>query len=152
MAEERSLTERRGRRPWWMTTGAPAPRGDVWFDRLWPEWPRWYAEEFTPALDIYEEEGTYHLKAELPGISKDDISIDVDGNLVTVSGKKESEREEEGKSYYVRESSYGSFSRSFQLPYDVDEDKVDATLKDGVLDVVMPPKESAKRKKIEVKG
>jgi HSP20 family protein len=72
--------------------------------------------------------------------------------MVTVSGKKETEREEEGKNYYVRESSYGSFSRSFQLPYDVDDAKVDATLKDGVLNIVMPPKASAKRKKIEVKS
>jgi HSP20 family protein len=150
MAEEKSLT--RGRRPWWMTTGAREPWGDVWFDRLWPEWHRWYGEEYRASFDVYEKEGTYHLEAELPGVDKDDISISVDGKLVTVSGKKSSKKEEKGKNYFVRESSFGSFSRSFQLPYEVDEASVDATLKDGVLTVVMPPRESAKGRKIKVKG
>ena len=88
MAEEKSLTS--GRRPWWMTTGAREPWGSVWTDRLWPEWPRWYGEEYRASFDIYEKDGTYHLEAELPGVKKDDISISVDRNLVTVCGKKES--------------------------------------------------------------
>jgi HSP20 family protein len=150
MAEEKSLTT--GKRPWWMTTGGRQPWGDVWVDRLWPEWSRLHGGEYRTNFDVYEKDGTYHLEADLPGVNKDDVSINVDRNLVTVSGKKESKKEEKGKNYYVRESSCGSFSRSFQLPYEIDEANVDATLKDGVLTVVMPPKESGKSRKIKVKG
>lgn len=105
-----------------------------------------------PSFDFYEKDGHYHLTADLPGVNKDDISIDIDGNVLTVSGKKSSEREETEADYYLKETSYGSFSRSLRLPAEVDEEDVDATYKDGVLKVVMKPKDGAKARKIQIKG
>ena len=139
------------RRPWWMTPFGREPLGDVWTDRLLPEWPRWMGEEFSPSTNLYEEDGKYHLTAELPGIKKDDVSITLEGNVLTVTGKKESEKEDKGKNYYMKESRYGSFSRSFRLPEEVDESKVDASLKDGVLMVSIPVKAGAKSRNIKIK-
>jgi HSP20 family protein len=146
---EKSLSV--SKRPWWMTPFGREPTGDVWSDRLWPEWSRWQGEEFSPSTNLYEKDGSYHLTAELPGIKKDDVSITIDGNVLTVTGKKESEKEETGKNYYMKESRYGSFSRSFRLPEEVDESKVDASLKDGVLKVSIPVKEGAKSRKVKIK-
>jgi len=140
------------RRPLWMTPFGREPMGDIWSDRLWPEWPRWQGEEYSPSFDLFEKDGKYHLKAEFPGIKKDDINISIDRDMVTITGRKETAREEEGTNYYLKEARSGSFSRSFQLPGEVDEDKVDANLKDGVLDVEMTLKEGTKRRKIEIKG
>lgn len=139
-------------RPWWMTPGGREPMGDVWFDRLWPEWPRWQGEEYSPTFDMYEKDGNYVVTAEIPGIDKDDIFINIDKEVITISGKKESKHEEKDTNYYLKESRYGSFSRSFQLPSEVQEDKVEAKLKDGVLNVVMPPNKSTKSRKVEIKA
>jgi len=147
---ERSLSS--SRRPWWMTTYGREPMGDVWTDRLWPEWPRQWGEEYRPSMDLYEKEGKYYLTAELPGVQKDDISITVEGDVVTLSGKKASTKEEKGANYYVSESRQGSFSRSFRLPEKVDEKTVDARFKDGVLTLELPVKETEKTRKIEIKG
>jgi HSP20 family protein len=138
------------RRPSWMTPFGSEGWGDVFFDRLWPEWQRDLGEEWTPAVNFYEKDGAYHLTADLPGISKEDISVTVDGGFVTVSGKKESSEEEKDANYYMKETRYGSFTRSFKLPGDIKEDKVDASYKDGVLDVTLPKKENSKTKKIAV--
>lgn len=139
------------RRPWWMTPFGREPVGDVFFDRLWPEWQRDMGEEWVPGINFYEKEGKYYLTAELPGMSKDDINISVDQGIITLSGKKEQKREEENASYYLREVSYGSFSRSFRLPTEVEEDKVEADFKDGLLTVVMPHRKEPKARKIEIK-
>jgi len=133
-----------------MTTFGREPFGDVFFDRLWPEWRGDTGEEVTPSIDFSEKDGKYYLTAELPGINKEDISITVEDGYVTVSGKKEDNKEEKGSDYYLKETRYGSFSRSFRLPGKVAEDKVDATYKDGVLTVVMPHEEEAETKKIEI--
>ena len=146
---ERSLT--RSRRPWWMTPFGREPMGDVFSDRVWPEWPRAWGEEYEPSVDMYEKDGKYYLTAELPGVQKDDISINVEGDVVTLSGKKESKREEKDASYYFSETRQGSFSRSFRLPQSVDEDKVNARFKDGVLTLEIPTKETEKSRKIEIK-
>ncbi len=141
---------RRIRRPWWMTPFGREPLGDVFFDRLWPEWGRDAGEEVKPSVDFSEKDGKYYLTAELPGIKKEDISINVEDGYVTVSGKKEEDNEEEGSDYYLKETRRGSFSRRFRLPGKVMEDKVDATYKDGILTVVMPHAEEAETKKIEI--
>jgi HSP20 family protein len=138
------------RRPWWMTPFGREPMGDVFFDRLYPEWRRDFGEEVTPSVDFSEKDGNYYLTAELPGINKDDISITIENGYVTLSGKKEENKEDKGSDYYLKETRYGSFSRSFRLPEKVLEDKVDATYKDGVLTVVIPHEEDAKTKKIEI--
>jgi len=138
------------RRPSWMTPFGSEGGGDVFFDRLWPEWRRELGEEWTPAVNVYEKEGNYYLTADLPGVKKDDVSVTIEAGYVTLSGKKESSKEAKEANYYMKETMCGSFSRSFKLPGEVHEDKVDATHKDGVLTVVLPKKESSKTKKIEV--
>ena len=145
-------TIRKGRRPSWMTPYGMEGLGDVWQDRLWPEWPRWHGEEDKPSVDFYRKDGKYHLHASLPGVKKEDISIDIQNDVITVSGKRESEREEKEADYYLKESTYGSFSRSLRLPGKVKEEDVEATYKDGVLKVVMTPKEDKEKRKIEIKG
>ena len=138
------------RRPSWMTPFGSEGWGDVFFDRLWPEWRRDLGEEWTPSVNFFEKDGKYHLTAEIPGVSKEDISVSLLDGRVTISGKKETTKEEKDADYYTKETRYGSFSRSFRLPGEVDEEKVDATYKDGVLTVVMPKKEESKSKKVEI--
>ncbi len=133
-----------------MTPFGREPWGDLWTDRLWPEWPRYGGDEFIPVSNFYEKDGKFFLTAELPGVKREDIGIDIDSNVVTISGKRQSEKEEEGADYYLKESAYGSFSKSYRLPAEIEEDKVEATFKDGVLKVVMPHKEAPTRKKIEI--
>jgi HSP20 family protein len=142
---------RRRRRPGWLGPLGDESMGDVFFDRLWNEWGNWFREDWAPAFNLSEREGKYTLTAELPGVDKDSISITMDGNVLTISGRKESTYEEEGSQYYMKECSYGAFSRSIRLPGEIEEDKVDATFKDGVLTLVMPHKEAPKSKKIEIK-
>ncbi len=141
---------RRSQRPWWMTTFGREPLGDVFFDRLLPELQRNAGEEVTPSVDFSEKDGKYYLTAELPGIDKENLSIAVEDGYVTLSGKKEEKNEEKGTDYYIKETKYGSFSRSFRLPGKVADDKVGATFKDGVLTVEMPHEEEAETKKIEI--
>lgn len=141
---------KRLRRPSWMTPLGFEGLGDVFSDRLWPEWRRDLGEEWTPSSDFYEKDGKYHLTAEIPGMNKDDISVSFDHGTLTIRGKRNSEKEEEGADYYLRETTYGSFSRSYSLPKEIDEDKVEATYKDGLLTLVMPHKEGTKPKKITV--
>ena len=144
-----AITRRTGR-PWWMTTFGRAPMEDVFFDRMYPEYIRDAGEEITPSVDFTEKDGKYYLTAELPGIDKENISITVEDGYVTLSGKKEEKKEEQGSGYFLKETRYGSFSRSFRLPGRVEEDKIDATYKDGVLTVEMPHEEEAETKKIEI--
>ncbi len=134
-----------------MTPFGREPMGDVFFDRLWPEWHRDMGEEWTPSVNFFEKEGKYLLNAELPGLSKDDISVNVDGGVLTITGKKEDSQEEEGASYYIKESRSGSFRRSFKIPGEIDENRVEASFKDGVLKLVMPRKEATTTRKIEIK-
>ena len=145
-----TLSIMRPSRPWWMTPFGREPMGDVFSDRLWPEWRRDYGEEMSPSVDFSEKDGKYYLTAELPGMKKEDISISIEDGYVTISGKKEDHREEKGSDYYVKEMRHGSFRRSFCLEKGVDEEKVDATYKDGVLTVVMPHREAAETRKIAV--
>lgn len=143
---------KKGRRPLWMTPFGEEGWGDVFMDRLWREWPRWRGEEWVPTFNFYEKEGRYVLKAEIPGVDKKDLTIAVENNILTVSGKKETKKEEEGANFYLQESAYGSFSRSLRIPGDIQEDKVEASFKDGVLEVAIPKAEAPKTKKIEIKS
>ena len=141
---------RRSRRPSWMTPFGHEGWGDVFSDRLWPEWRRDLGEEWTPTIDFYEKDGKYHLTAEIPGTTKDDVTVSIHDGIITVSGKRETNKEEEGADFYMKETHRGNFGRSFRLPGEVDEDKVDASFKDGVLTVVMPQKEASEKKKITI--
>ncbi len=110
----------------------------------------------SPAIDFVDHKKFLELKAELPGLDKDDINVEVTDHMLTISGEKREEREEgeEGGNYYLAERRYGSFKRSVSLPKGVDTEKVDATFKKGVLAVTLQKTaEAMKRpKKIEVKA
>ena len=141
---------RKARRPLWMTPYGEEGPGDVWSDRVLWEWPRMKGEEWVPAFNFYEKEGSYFLEAEIPGVNKDDISVTIDKNLITISGRKEAKREEKGSNYYLLEASSGSFSRSIRVPEEIEEDKVKAEYKDGVLHLTLPSKKVPEAKKIKI--
>jgi len=113
-----------------------------------PWWPRWAerAEEVSPTVDIFEEGGEVVLKAEIPGMKKEDIHVDINDKTMTISGEKRKEEKIERKDYVHLERSYGSFARTFQLPSEVQTDKAKAVFKDGVLEVRVPKTEEAARK------
>ena len=105
---------------------------------------------WTPAVDIYERNDFVVVKAELPGVEKDQISVEVKDGILTLRGERKLERDVKEESYHRIERAYGSFLRSFSLPVSVDQDKVKAKFKDGVLEVELPKKEKAKPKQIKV--
>jgi HSP20 family protein len=109
-------------------------------------------QTFAPAVDIYEDENMITVQAQLPGVKVEDVHIDVENNVLTISGERKLEREEKREGYHRIESSYGSFTRSFVLPESADEEKVEASLSDGVLDVRIPKRPEAAPKRIEVKA
>jgi len=110
---------------------------------------------FSPALDVRETDNYMQVSAELPGLNKGDVEISVENhNMLVLSGEKKSVEEKKEGGNYHSERYYGSFSRRILLPSDVDFDKAEATFKNGVLTVMLPKTEEAKRKhrKIEIKG
>jgi HSP20 family protein len=107
---------------------------------------------WTPAVDIHETDDGFVIKAELPGVSKDDVSIDVHQNTLTLRGQRKHEAEVKNERYHRVERAYGTFQRSFVLPAIVDQDKVQATYKDGVLELHLPKSEAAKPKRIAING
>ena len=108
---------------------------------------------FVPAVNSREDDDAYYVEVDLPGIKKEDIDINIEDNILTISGERKVKEEVEEDDYYKVESKYGKFSRSFTLPEKVDEDNIKAESKDGVLEVVIPKlkEEEKKPKKIEVK-
>jgi HSP20 family protein len=107
---------------------------------------------WTPAVDIHETADGFVITAELPGVSTDDISIDVHENTLTLRGQRTHEAEVKQDTYHRVERAYGTFHRSFTLPTMVDQDKVQATYKDGVLALHLPKSEAAKPKRIAIQS
>ena len=105
-----------------------------------------------PAIDVAEEKDSILVRAEVPGCKADDIEISVYGNKLTISGEKKLDEEKKEKGYYHVESTYGSFRRELTLSTDVDQEKINAECKDGVLTVTLPKAAKAKSVKIKVKG
>ncbi|MBW2707256.1 MAG: Hsp20/alpha crystallin family protein, partial [Deltaproteobacteria bacterium] len=93
---------------------------------------------WNPAVDLYEKDDHFMIKAELPGVDKKDIKIDLQDRLLTLSGERTYDNEVKEENYYRRERSYGKFQRAFTLPADVDSDKIKAEFKDGVLQIEVP--------------
>lgn len=104
-----------------------------------------------PAIDVHENEEAYVFTAELPGLDKEDVSITLENNILTVSGERKFEDEAKGDNYRRIERAYGNFSRSFTLPSQVDQQQVAAEFKNGLLHISVPKAEQAKPKKIEIK-
>lgn len=113
------------------------------------EMPRWGAERW-PSLDISDVDNQFVVNAEVPGCKPEDIDISVTGNLLSITGEKKEEHEEEQKGRYHTERTYGSFRRDLTLPADVDPDKIEAKCKNGVLSLKMPKAEESKSKKVKV--
>jgi len=107
---------------------------------------------WSPRADVSESSDAYTIKAELPGVNKNDVKITLHENVLTIKGEKKQEKEEKDKNLHRIERSYGSFERSFSLPSGLKSEKIDAAYKDGVLTITLPKAESAKPKEIEVKA
>jgi len=109
--------------------------------------------DFIPAVNTREADDAYYIEVDLPGVKKEDISIDVNDNVLTISGERKIEEERKDEEFYRVESVYGTFERSFTLPEDVDADKIEAEAKDGVLIVRIPKAQIVEKapKKIEIK-
>jgi len=108
---------------------------------------------FSPRVDVTEDNENLYVHAEVPGVDKNDIKINLVGDVLTISGEKRSEEKDEKKNYYRTEINYGSFTRSFTLPSEVVIDKISAEYKEGVLNITLPKTEEAKivEKQIEIK-
>lgn len=113
--------------------------------RFSPEMMGW-----SPAIDVMEKDDKYLVKVELPGVKEEDVDVSLSGNMLTISGEKKTESEEKKKGYYYSESSYGSFSRSVNIPSTVNTDKVEANFDKGVLEITLPKSIEGKTKKIIV--
>lgn len=100
--------------------------------------------DWSPLVDIMEEEGEYLVKAELPGMAKEDVSVQVENGVLSISGERKAEGEKNGKKIHRIERAYGRFVRSFRVPENADASKVSARFQDGVLQVVMPKRAEAK--------
>jgi HSP20 family protein len=106
-----------------------------------------------PAVNVAETDEAYEIEAELPGLEEKNIEVKVANGVLSIKGEKQEEKEEKEKDYYRRERSFGSFERSFQLPDNIEADKIEATFKNGVLSVTLPKSAAAQQaKKIEVKA
>ena|SRR5262245_49517070 len=107
--------------------------------------------KWVPACDIYETEREIVVKAELPGLKKEDVSVSIENNLLTIHGERKFEGEVKRENFHRVERNYGEFLRSFTLPAFIDPNKILAEFKDGLLWVFLPKREEAKPKQIEVK-
>jgi len=105
---------------------------------------------WNPAVDLYEKDDHFVIKAELPGVDRKDIRIDLKDRVLTVSGNRTQEQEVKEENYYRKERSYGKFQRAFRLPTDVDSDKIKAEFKDGVLQVEVPKPIEIKAKTVTI--
>jgi HSP20 family protein len=114
------------------------------FDHSWSS-PTWY-----PPVDVLENKDSYVLRAELPGMKKEDFNLEVKDGMLTLSGERKSEKTTDGVKYRTVERVEGKFSRSFSLPETVKHDGIQATYKDGILEIHVPKAEEAKPRRIEV--
>lgn len=135
-------------------------RPSVFYD-LFKPWNEWFDEPGffgktmnVPAVNITQEKGEYKIELAVPGMKKEDFKIDVDGNMLTISSEKEESNEEKQKRFTRKEYSYSSFTRSFTLPEEVNQEKIEAKYEDGVLKLLLPTRPELKKasaKQIEIK-
>jgi HSP20 family protein len=121
--------------------------------RLWrPDFWRLRRIGFeSPALDIYEDKDALIVKAEIPGLTKDEIDISLDGKMLTIKGEKKKEEEVKEEHYYRCERTFGAFSRAIELPVKVTPDNVNASFKNGLLEIRLPKADDAKKNVVKVK-
>lgn len=121
-------------------------------DSFLPGFPFFEENRLTPRVDIREGNRHITVKAEIPGVEKEDIDISVSGSRLHIKGEKKQEKEEKGGNYYRLESGYGFFSRSIELPAPVDPETVDAKYKRGVLTVKMKKTKETHSRKIPIQS
>ena len=125
-------------------------------ENMMPEWPGFFRRSpmegmaWMPSIDVYDKDDSVVVRAELPGMKKEDISVSVMGDTVMISGERKTESNVKEENYFRSEMSYGKFSRQITLPTQVDANKVKATYENGILEIEAPKVESAKAKKIEI--
>ena len=126
--------------------------GDIFGQSLLPAWRLLPLEEkgWIPAIDVFEKEDKFVVKAELPGMKEDDIDVSVVGDTLTIKGEKKAETEVKEEDYYCCEHSYGSFFRSVALPSHVDVKKIEASYEEGVLEITLPKVPEVKPQKVPV--
>lgn len=127
-----------------------------WMDDLWNNWPtRLWSDTaqpmLRPAMDLVENEHAFVIRVDLPGIAPEDVNVEVENDMLTVSGEVGDTIEKEGDRYHYRERTYGSFQRSVRLPNTIETDKVEASFENGVLNITLPKLPEAKPKQITVK-
>jgi len=123
---------------------------DEFFGDLFDRGRREISQGWNPKVDVFEEEDKIVMKAELPGVEKDKIAIDVEGRVLTLKGERNVEKEVKEENYYRKERSFGRFQRSFTLPQETDSEKIKAEYKDGVLQLNIPKPETQKPKQITI--
>jgi len=156
MRKEDDMAIERWRPRWGITPWRPFRELEEWdrrFDDLLgrPLW-RLPVEErgWMPAVDVFEKEDKFVVKAELPGMKEEDIHVSVVGDTLSIKGEKKTETEIKDEDYYRCERSYGTFYRSIPIPSNVDANKIEASFDDGVLEVALPKSAKIKPKKIAV--
>jgi len=163
MAEKAKEKETKAVTPWRPFMDLPRWERDMdrmmedFFGRRFRPWrpDRWFRtdelEVRAPVVDLYEEKDDIVVKAELPGMEKNNIEVNLSDSTLTIKGEKKKEEEVKEENYYRSERSYGRFLRSIELPKAVHADKVKASFKNGILEVRVPKTEEAKTKEIKVK-
>lgn len=127
-------------------TAFPSLFNEFFNDDLWG-WNTDYTKANVPAVNIAETDEDYRLELAAPGLTKDDIKINVEDHRLVIASEKKEEKEEKKDNYYRKEFNYQGFRRTFSLPeYEVEEDKIDAHYENGVLSIILPKREEAKPK------
>ena len=121
---------------------------DPFFRTDWPARTQSQPSSFAPTFNVIEREGGYHISADVPGVREEDVDVTVQDNYLVISGSRNAEERKEGDNFYIYERRYGNFSRAFALPDNADPESVEAHMKDGVLDVKVAKRETAKPRKI----
>lgn len=131
-------------------------RMNRFLDEVFPGFQRQSEEQefqvgnWTPPVDIYEDENAIHVKADLPGIDPNTLDVRVEGNRLLLRGERNFEKETKKENFYRIERSYGSFVRAFTLPANIQADRIDAQYRNGELNIALPKREDAKPKQIKV--
>jgi len=121
----------------------------LWATRRWRR--PWMSDEWFPDVDVFERNGKLVVRADLPGMKRDDITVKVDGDVLTISGHREEKEEIKEADYYRTERQTGAFTRALRLPDGLNADQIEATYDNGVLEVAVPKPAAATPKPIEVK-
>lgn len=133
-----------------------SPASDLFrpfFDDVITPFGRMGSSMRVPDTDVIEEENEIRVVCELPGMTTEEVELSLENNVLTISGEKTEKREQRtGETYHISERRWGRFSRSFVLPREVDQERIEASFKNGVLAVTIPKSEKARRRKIEIQA